>query len=374
MHWTLIAALILSLAGACNGDPPAGPPTNDGSSATNSDLVVLGTNDGADGATTPLEPIDAPLDEWTWVPFDNARCGNGAPTGIGVNLTDRSDDVFVYFQGGGACWDVNSCFVLNAAVNIESGYGPSRFANEVVLGAAGFDRDESRNPMRDMNYVFIPYCTGDFHAGDKVTTYAALGQSRDVHHVGGANVQRFLARLQPTFADAPRVFVSGSSAGGYAAQLNFHRFAAAFPEAEVHALSDCGPLVQPHAGRFGDWKQAWSLQTPEDCIQCDDGLPQWHDYLTQNYPTSRFGLLAYDADQVVHTYWAYPVGNSFVEAFRAFADNHIEPAANAEAFVLASTQHVMLGGLTTTQAPNGTTLSGWIDGWVTGTDWTTIRP
>lgn len=318
--------------------------------------------------------IEAPNEAWTWVDFPDALCGNGQPTGIGVNLTDRSDDVFVYFMGGGACWDVNSCFVLNAAVNIESGYGEARFENEGVLGVPAYDRDDMANPIRDLNWVFVPYCTGDLHAGDKVTTYMALGQTREVHHVGAANVRAFLRRLVPTFSDADRVLVSGSSAGGYGAQMNFHQFVDGFRQAEVHVLNDSGPLVQP-VERLVAWDTAWSLQTPAGCANCNRSLPTWHDHLVTTYPDSRFGLLTYDADQTIHVYFGYPVGDSFQQALASFLDDHVAPAPNAQVFALAGTQHVLLGGLTTIAAPDGTTLSEWTTQWLEGdADWDSVRP
>lgn len=351
------------------------PDTARSDTATTEDSGLADTGDPPDSAPPPIgDPIEAPAETWSWVDFPDSVCGNGEPTGIGVNLTDRSDDVLVFFLGGGACWDVNSCFVLNAAVNIESGYVQANFEADRLLDADAFDRDLADNPFRDMSFVYVPYCTGDLHAGDKVTTYMALGQTREVHHRGGHNVEQFLARLAPTFADAGRIYVSGSSAGGYGAQLNFHRFADTFPDAEVHVLSDSGPLLQPSGGRFGEMNAAWTLQTPPGCDDCGDGFPQWFDYLVDTYPESRFGLLNYEADQTIHLYFNYPVGDSFKNALAAFVDDHYG-APNTRPYVLAGTQHVLLGGLMSLQSPAGVTLRDWTEAWVEGSDdWQSVRP
>lgn len=321
--------------------------------------------------------ITADDETWTWVEFPESKCANGQPAGIGINLTDRSDDLLVYFQGGGACWDVNTCFVLNSAANIESGYTAQRLEDEPALRFGAFDRDDADNPFRDMSWVFIPYCTGDLHAGDNVKTYQALGQTRDLHHVGASNVEQFLTRLAPTFGDAPRIFVSGSSAGAYGAQLNFHRFREAFDTAEVHNLSDCGPLVQPYGGRFGEWQAAWSMQAPADCDGCigADGMTRWLDHLVTTYPDSRFGLLAWDADQVIHLFFNYPLGDSFKNASDALVSERYEQASNANAFVLGGTEHVMLGGLDRIVASDGTALNAWVQEWIDGgEDWRTVTP
>ena len=127
----------------------------------------------------PTGPIDVPENTWTWVAFPDAVCGNGAATGIGVNLTSASNDIFIYMQGGGACWDSLTCFLIKSASNLETGYGPSQFNSAPERGMFAVDRTKAQNPFRDMSYVFIPYCTGDVHAGDAVQTY---GSNPPVHH------------------------------------------------------------------------------------------------------------------------------------------------------------------------------------------------
>ena len=56
-------------------------------------------------------PITAPAKTWTWVNFPDAVCDDGSPTGIGVSLNPASKDILIFLQGGGACWDYDSCAV-----------------------------------------------------------------------------------------------------------------------------------------------------------------------------------------------------------------------------------------------------------------------
>ena len=62
-------------------------------------LVVAACGGGQSSTTADApetgDPITAPAETWTWVPTDGMQCGNGAATGIGVNLTDRSDRVMI---------------------------------------------------------------------------------------------------------------------------------------------------------------------------------------------------------------------------------------------------------------------------------------
>lgn len=106
-----------------------------------------------DMASTSGEPLNAALKAWTWVDFPESACGNGQPTGIGVNLSEDSKDVLVFVQGGGACWDVNTCFVLKSAAHLESGYTSESFDNEAARKALLFDRTNPNNPFKDASYI-----------------------------------------------------------------------------------------------------------------------------------------------------------------------------------------------------------------------------
>jgi hypothetical protein len=322
----------------------------------------------------PVE-VEAP-EEWTWVEFPTSKCGNGQPTGLGVNLTDRSSDVVVFLQGGGACWDTNTCFVLNSAVNVATGYGAARFEVEPTLGSAPFDREDPENPFKDASYVFVPYCTGDLFSGDNVQAYPVLGGTREVHHVGAANMRLFLDRLSETFTGERKILLTGSSAGGYGAQLSYHAFAEAFPDAELHVLSDSGQMIQPLQGRWGAMAESWSPQTPAGCEDCLEGLPQWIDHLVSSHPESRFGLLAYDRDAVIGVYFGYPLNDDTLpNSLGRLLDDTYAPAGHAAAFVLEGNQHVMLGGLGGVESPSGERLVDWVRAWAEGDDaWATVSP
>lgn len=333
------------------------------------------TDMGASEMGPQAEPITAPLKTWTWVEFPDSVCGNGQPTGVGVNLSDTSKDVVIFMQGGGACWDVNTCFVLKSAANLESGYTAASFNNEPVRAAAAFDRADPNNPFKDASFVYIPYCTGDLHMGDKVQRYEALGQTRDIHHKGAANMRAFLPRLRATFPDASRVLLTGASAGGYGAQLSYHLVADAFAPAPVHSLSDCGPMVQPYDGRFSEMKPSWNIQTPPGCEGCAQSLPVWLTHITTTYPDARFGLLAYDADQVISVYFKYPLDGTFTNALTRLRREQYDPQPNARYFVVAGTEHVMLGGLKTIKSAQGVALLDWVRAWMEGSaQWTSQAP
>jgi hypothetical protein len=335
--------------------------------------ALLSAACGTDPAPAESGPITAASETWTWVGFPGTACGNGAATGLGVNLTGRSRDVVVYFQGGGACWDTLTCLTFKTAVHLESGYGPAQFAAEPTLAAAPFDRAIPGNPFRDASFVFIPYCTGDLHAGTATNNY----NGTVIRHAGALNTGAFLARLAATFPGARRVYVTGSSAGGYAAQLNYPRFAEAFPSAEVHALADSAQAVQPDNGSYPLWLAAWRPILPPGCTSCSTDLTSLPAWLAASFPTRRFALTAWMQDGVLSTYFGYTAAG-MKAATQSLLTTRYAPTANARWFAIDGTEHTMLGGLATlasSPASGGVRLQGWLAAWYAGDpSWASVGP
>ena len=325
----------------------------------------------ADAGTTPTA-IVAPNEAWTWVDFPDSQCGNGATTGIGINPTTRSTDLLIYMQGGGACWNAFTCFTIGSATNITTGYQAAAFATESFKSAWAVNRNMTANPLKDMSYVYVPYCTGDVHAGDSVKTHDP-GRP-PVHHKGGKNIEAFLRRLKLTFPNATRVFLSGSSAGAYGSQLNYQRALDAFPAAEIHVLADCGQMVNPAGTFLTDWTSAWNMTVPASCTGCDTDFSKYPAWLATTYPNRRFGLLAYTQDNVLRQFFGY-TNAAFETETLALMTAKYDPYPNAKYFVLASTDHVMLDNLDTLSAPGNKTLNAFVTGFVQNTsEFANVKP
>lgn len=330
---------------------------------------------GGEGGSAPQTgPIVAPSEIWTWVDFNNAFCANGKPTGIGVNLTDKSKDVVIYFQGGGACWDQLTCDNYPVAHIDANGYTKSTFIGEMGQLDVPFFSRTGDGVLKDANYVFVPYCTGDVHAGNNVMEYGA----KTLHHVGGANFQSYLERLVETFPDASRVLVTGSSAGGYGAGINYWRVREAFPEAQVDMLDDSGPpLPKPYLS--GDlqakWMSAWNLgdALPPGCTDCTTDLDKIFNYYGTVYTDSRFALLSYTKDQVI-SFFLGVSQSTMPEALAALATADIDPHDNMKYFYVTGTNHTFLGG-NLSQTTNSVTLATWLTQFWTGDPaWSSQKP
>ena len=366
------ASLLVGLALAATGCAPSAVAVVGDGGVGASDL-----NSAADLAPPDLaKPPDlAGLETWRWIDVADSVCANGQSTGIGVNLTNRSSDVVVIVQGGGACWEGDACagypFPETVPANFGSGFKEANLAAQ----RPELDRADPNNPLRDANVVFIPYCTGDLFTGDRVTTYstslaaqiAGKPATFTVHHKGSVDMAAFTRVIGQLFPGQRRVLLVGISAGGFGAQLNYQRIANGLPNAEVHLLADCAQLVHPRNGIHGTMTTAWNLQVPAGCADCRSSFPAVADFLFSSYPNRRFALLAYDQDAVVRTYFGYPLDpQGFQVATNALLAKSYEPRANAHYFLLSGTAHTMLGGLGKIASPGGLMLSEWVRRWMSG--------
>ena len=116
--------------------------------------------------------------------------------------TARSKKIAIYLEGGGACFNDASCKLLNIDL-------PS-----YVLGQGIFNFTRADNPIGDWNIFYVPYCTGDVHAGANPTGYPGpITGPQDF--TGYTNLELYLSRILATVPDATDELLMGSSAGGF---------------------------------------------------------------------------------------------------------------------------------------------------------------
>ena len=394
----LLLGFSLAVA-ACGGDDD-GATTGDAGTTTGADGAVrdsggAGTDGGAGidsgtprrdagpisidagpcGPDPTLErgaPIEAPAGEWTFIEFPDSRCMNDTPTGIGINPSTTSSNVVIYLEGGGACFDFISCFGVAHA----DGFDAAALASVAdYYGDRGiFNRADESNPVRDWSFVFVPYCTGDVHAGNNPDGFGGRTQ------VGYVNVGEYLERLVPTFEGADQVLLTGSSAGGFGAAWNFDRVQQAFGCTPVTLLDDAGPpmadmymkpCLQQH------WRDTWNLNAtlPSGCTWCtgDDGggLVGFASYLAAKYPDHRFGLLSTMADSVIRGFFGYGYSatcmspanmpaDDFAAGLVDLRDRVVGPYGNFHTYYVEGDSHTFLGQPLSNTTVGGVTLAEWI--------------
>lgn len=327
-------------------------------------------------ATSPATAITAPDETWTWVPFVDSACANGQPTGIAVNLTHRSQDAIIFLMGGGACWDGITCLGAMTATNVRDGYTEAKFRSERAGIAAQpfFDRADTRNPFRDLNMVFVPYCTGDIHGGNNITEYT-WGAHFTAYHVGARNMESYLRRLVPTFANARRVWLAGSSAGGFGAGLNWYRVSEAFTHARVDLIDDSGPPMTPPGTRWETMRTAWNPQFPAECTECNTRLEALLEFYARRYGNDhRMALLSYTQDQTISTYMNV-TGPEFETRLNALVHTQLDSQAHAKYFFVAGDDHTMMGSLWNIRAADGTLVGDWLSRMVhDDAGWASVHP
>jgi Pectinacetylesterase len=256
--------------------------------------------------------IAATANNWSWVPFNDAFCGDGSTVGIGINPSSTGSRVLIYLEGGGACYDETTCYALGTAANFSGGYSQAQFNAEaastsyLALPGGFFDRTAPANPFKDYSYVYVPYCTGDVHSGNNVVTLGA----HTAHFVGFNNMKAYLSRLYPTFRAADRVVLAGSSAGGFGALANWWQTQRAFGDIRVDMIDDSGTLMPEDIlanGNDSDVTEfnVWNLATtlPPPCATCATALDTIFDFYSAQFPNSRGALLSYTQDTVLPSYY-----------------------------------------------------------------------
>lgn len=293
----------------------------------------------ADSGTPAAEPITATDGMWTWVDFPGAKCGAGTSTGIGVNLSSASPNVFIFLEGGGACWDEQTCYQLQLATNLD-GFGREDFdALASSLSVSYWDRDDAENPLRDWSFVYIPYCTGDVHSGSNVANHG----EQETHHVGHVNILEYLNRLTATFDAPDRVVLAGASAGGYGAAFNYAWVQDAFPTARVDLIDDSGPVVVVEPNLEMLWTTAWDFPDnyPEGCTECGGSLTDALTFAVERAPNARSALFSYGRDGVIAFFLRYtPAG--LEQALFELKTSAYDPYANARVFFISGRRHTML--------------------------------
>lgn len=165
---------------------------------------------------------DLSLGEWAQIEVPEGICLYGSDYSFFVRPDDTAtNNLLVYFQGGGACWDGLTCGSIG---EFASFYEVNENTIDYYASGVGiFDFENPDNPLADYNVVFLPYCTGDIHSGDSEITFDVPEEAGadfdeiDVYFKGHHNSQLVLDWVYENFTEPEQIVVSGCSAGGYGA-------------------------------------------------------------------------------------------------------------------------------------------------------------
>jgi hypothetical protein len=319
--------------GGSGGTGGAGAVDPIGNANRNPGFVDLSPPMGAVLPATGSPVTPAPPAGWTWYQIDGAVCRDGSPTGFYVK-TGSADKLIIYLEGGGACMNGNYCsFNASNANQILAGDGQTVFGTAGGLVAARqqpgvytngtglqgiFDTTNSANPVKDWNQIYVPYCTGDVHFGTRKDA-PVPGLTPPQQFVGYANMRLFMGRIVPTFkSKVSRVLLTGASAGGFGAALNFSMVQDSFGDVRVDLIDDSGPpfddqYMPPCVQKR--WRDQWGFSgsLPPDCTECkstDGGrLSKLSDFLLRKHKKSNVGFISTMQDEVIRLFFSAGLSN-----------------------------------------------------------------
>ncbi len=218
-------------------------------------LIPAGCGGDDDGAGADAASPDAPIlnpvrdsyETWQKVEIPGTVCGNNSQYKFFVNYSNKSDNLVVVFEPGGACWDYPSC---SGASGIRGAANPNGIPDnhyELAPFISPFlQRADPENATAEWNQVYVPYCTGDIHSGNNVITYVdETGENPDLefHHNGHANVQAIIGWIDQNFTHVPKMLATGCSAGGAGSITNYYFLRRGVRAAErSYLLDDSGPI------------------------------------------------------------------------------------------------------------------------------------
>jgi cysteine-rich repeat protein len=293
------SATATTASSASTGAPPA-PFCGDGN-VDEGEACDDGNDSRFDGCLPDcvvVEPIEAPSLEWTYIQVIGTSCMDGTTAGFGISPNPDSPNLMIYLEGGGGCFN-DSC-------------DTTAFSVPFIPPPDGiFNRNNPDNPVRDWSMVYVPYCTGDIHGGDN--DYVLGGQTR--HFRGYSNISRYLELWGATFPDATTVLLTGISAGGFGAGLNFPQVADALgPGRQMILIDDSGPplsseVIAPCLQQT--FREVWGLDRTvladcgADCADPNDFAMGLLAHVASSYPDARLGVFSNTADLVIRTFMGF---------------------------------------------------------------------
>lgn len=368
--------------GGSGGDKGAtGSSGQSGSDSSDASIPMFSDAGGLDHAP-PFKPSGDALTgddmTWTWVDFPDTTCRDGSKSGLSVSLNSKSDKLMIFLEGGGACYDLLTC--LTNPTNADAMKGGH--------SAGIFARDNDKNPVKDWNFVYIPYCTGDVHLGTKDDgNVDGVGAA---HFDGRTNLTAYLNRIVPTFADASQVLLTGVSAGGFGAAGNAEYVQWAFGDVPVTVIDDSGPTmttkVVPSCLQK-QWREIWGLDGSvlkdcgADCPKPDDFEIDYTRHVAARANNRMAGLISSTADMVITVFYGYgqmdcmgnaatPVpANEFEAGLLEYRDILKSVYPNYGTYYIPDTKHTWIGDdgfYTTMTGANKRPLVDWVTDIVNG--------
>jgi beta-glucanase (GH16 family) len=167
--------------------------------------------------------------------YPNARCLDGSSAGYYINPASsdslHADHWLFVLEGGGMCSTEAHCTARAKTDLGSSNQWPLRFD----WTSTSLTTNDTRNPFRGWNRVWVKYCSGDLYTGQRTTntSNATWGLWFSGHHILDAVLNRINGNSNCLNRSDTFVAFSGGSAGGLGAFYSTDWVAAQYPLATV---------------------------------------------------------------------------------------------------------------------------------------------
>lgn len=213
----------------------------------------------------------------------NTTCNDGTPAGYYLKKAHGSKRWIVYLDGGEFCNSGASCGKRYSDMRQLMS---SSFWNETRIGSGILSTDPRENPSWwNANQVYVPYCSSDAWSGNA----SKWETGERFSFLGTRILEKVIEELmRKGLAEAKRLLLSGSSAGGIGVILNLDRLVRRIKMAglkvEVRGLADSGWYLDmpiPETNQIQQGMAYWRGVVPEDCARRNP-TRKWKCYFAEN--------------------------------------------------------------------------------------------
>ena len=183
---------------------------------------------------------------------EKARCLDGTPYAVYFRPafagSQHPKEWVIDLAGGGACLTKASCLSRS-----HTKLGSSANYNATTSDFTGvLNNDTALNPFADFNHIYMPYCTGDAHTGQR--TEANEWGLYFAGHLNLRAVVDYFSTHHGMNSSDQSVLLTGESAGGIGTFNNADLLQAMLPSVRVRAMPDAGWYFANDTHTYVEWK------------------------------------------------------------------------------------------------------------------------
>lgn len=264
-------------------------------------------------------------------PLEELRCVLGGEYFIQMHKGSEPDKTVIWMDGGGSCWPGRDTCVKEAETYL-------------WIEEYGLASSYEENPVRDWNFVYVPYCNGSSYMGDRNADYDGDGDV-DHWHWGLKTTSAALRLMKEQFPETEEILIAGCSAGGAGTIFSVPVVRLQFPDAKIFVLNISGPaLLKPEEVELRALiKKTWGIEQfiPDDCQKCNQQFIYLYSWLLERDPKLQVGVFSsyYDTGPITHWGLTPEVFRSLI--LTTTEEIHAENPDTFKRYFIAGDRHCM---------------------------------